>query len=86
MEIWRYGDGDGLCCVVLCCCVHLLKPRCAGTIALGVIWMLMAIALLVVGARLWTQWKITRKLGLSDALMALSIVNAIPRPLMDSCS
>ncbi|KAJ5732639.1 hypothetical protein N7493_004120 [Penicillium malachiteum] len=43
-----------------------------GAPALGVCWALSAIALTVMIARLYSQARITRQLGLSDALLALS--------------
>ncbi|KAJ6017601.1 hypothetical protein N7451_000980 [Penicillium sp. IBT 35674x] len=43
-----------------------------GAPALGVCWALATIALIVTIARIYTQARITRKLGLSDAMLALS--------------
>ncbi|KAJ5892485.1 hypothetical protein N7504_009176 [Penicillium tannophilum] len=43
-----------------------------GAPALGVCWALAAIALIVTIARIYTQARITRKLGLSDAMLAFS--------------
>lgn len=48
-----------------------------GGSALAVIWTLITLATIVVGARLWTQARITYQLGLSDAFMALSLATII---------
>ena len=39
------------------------------------IWVLYGIAIVIVGVRLYTQLKVTRQLGLGDALMTLSVVD-----------
>jgi hypothetical protein len=39
-----------------------------------IIWTLYAITIIVVGIRLYTQWKVARQPGLGDAMMALSVV------------
>ncbi|KAG0651521.1 hypothetical protein D0Z07_1950, partial [Hyphodiscus hymeniophilus] len=49
----------------------------AGGSALAVIWILIGITIVVVCARLWTQARVTYQLGLSDALMAMSIATLI---------
>jgi hypothetical protein len=46
-----------------------------GGSALAVIWMLVSLASIVVFARIWTQARVTYQLGLSDALMAISLVS-----------
>ena len=52
----------------------ILIPFIGGS-ALAVIWTLVGLASVVVFARIWTQARVTYQLGLSDALMAVSLVS-----------
>ena len=56
------------------CMVRPLIPFTGGS-ALAVIWTLVCLASIVVFARLWTQARVTYQLGLSDILMAISLVS-----------
>lgn len=49
-----------------------------GPMCMGILWFLVALCTLVVIARLWTRYKLTRIVGLEDWLMPLALV---PFPL-----